>query len=52
MNVGPFMSAFGCIPDAIFSVARVAASVMNPPVIALPTHMMSGTTPLSRVVNS
>ena len=51
MNVGPCMSAFGAMPDAIFSVARVAASVMNPPVMALPTHMMSGTTPLPKVVN-
>ena len=46
MYVGPCMNADGRpleIVSATFPLASVAASVMCPPVSALPTVMMSGT---------
>eukprot|EP00659_Diplonema_papillatum_P002037 gene2036-biopygen2000 len=62
MNVGPCMNGrcdaagFSAVPaETVVPTCRVhssAASVMYPPVSALPTHMMSGVTPAKSAANS
>ena len=47
MKVGPCISTppSAEIPSAIRALVNVAAKLRYPPVIALPRHMMSGSTP-------